>query len=225
DVRLVGANVSSAGRIEVLHEGRWGTVCGAHFHLAAARVVCRQLGYMDVESLVPCCSIFPPGKGFIWLDTVHCEGREAALSMCPHRGWGASRCTHTQDVGVICRTKDTLKDVRLAGTQNPWDGRVEVKIAGIWGTVNDMGFDTFDATVVCRQLGFHGATGAYSNAYYGKGSGPVWISQAKCLGNETALRYCNVTQHQFQMDPNWHWPWWRYPFTHDRDAGVECYCK
>ena len=42
-VRLVGGS-SSRGRLEVLHNGVWGTVCGDLFTAAAARVVCQMLG-------------------------------------------------------------------------------------------------------------------------------------------------------------------------------------
>jgi len=104
--------VSSAGRSEVLHNGRWGTICGSQFYFAAARVVCKQLGYLDVESVVPCC-LFGEGKGTIWLDNLHCEGREPAITMCPHKGWGMTTCPHSRDVGVICKTKNTLKDSKI----------------------------------------------------------------------------------------------------------------
>lgn len=108
DVRLRG-NISSAGRIEVFHNGRWGTVCGRNFPLSSARVVCRQLGFLDVELVVRCCSIFPSGRGRILLDDVRCRGDEPALSMCSHKGWGVSSCSHSQDIGVICRTNTTLR--------------------------------------------------------------------------------------------------------------------
>jgi len=45
-------------------------------------------------------------------------------------------------------------DVRLAGSEVPHEGRLEVKVGGIWGTVCNDDFDNVDAGVACSMLGF-----------------------------------------------------------------------
>jgi len=50
-VRLVGDEQGLEGRLEVMHNRTWGTVCDNNFSNAAARVVCFQLGLGSVSCL------------------------------------------------------------------------------------------------------------------------------------------------------------------------------
>jgi len=47
EVRLVGGNNRSLGRVEVCINNAWGTVCNARFGTNEARVICRQLTFDD----------------------------------------------------------------------------------------------------------------------------------------------------------------------------------
>jgi len=45
-VRLGGQNrPQNAGRVEIFHNGTWGTVCLDGFNAAELKVVCRTLGF------------------------------------------------------------------------------------------------------------------------------------------------------------------------------------
>ncbi|CAB4016122.1 deleted in malignant brain tumors 1 [Paramuricea clavata] len=100
DVRLVGGS-HNKGRVEIYHQGRWGTVCDDDWDIRDARVVCRQLGFQDAEAAYQGRDV-PDGTGQIWLDDVYCRGYESALFSCRHPGWGTHNCGHSEDAGVRC---------------------------------------------------------------------------------------------------------------------------
>ena len=45
-------------------------------------------------------------------------------------------------------------DLRLVGGQNEFEGRVEICLNSVWGTVCDNFWSSIIAGVVCRQLGY-----------------------------------------------------------------------
>ena len=102
DVRLVGGSGPHAGRVEVLHNGAWGTVCNNYWDLQDATVVCHQLGYGRAVSAVVA---YGGGSGPIWYDAVNCSGSEANLTQCAHRGLGVHFCDHSRDAGVFCASE------------------------------------------------------------------------------------------------------------------------
>lgn len=48
----------------------------------------------------------------------------------------------------------TNGEIRLSGSIYDNEGRIEICVNNSWGTVCDDQWDTADAMVVCRQLGF-----------------------------------------------------------------------
>ena len=53
-VRLENGPHSMAGRLEVLHNGEWGTVCNDIFETEDAAVFCRMLGHRSQFATFPC---------------------------------------------------------------------------------------------------------------------------------------------------------------------------
>uniref|UniRef100_A0A6Q2YBN1 SRCR domain-containing protein n=3 Tax=Esox lucius TaxID=8010 RepID=A0A6Q2YBN1_ESOLU len=102
-LRLVGGNQESEGRVEVYHEGKWGTICDDGWDLAEAQVVCRQLKFPGAISAVT-GGTYGEGSGSIWLDDLDCKGTEKSLTDCSFKGWGLTDCSHREDAGVVCGT-------------------------------------------------------------------------------------------------------------------------
>lgn len=88
---------------------------------------------------------------------------------------------------VLCQNGD----LRLVDGTNQFEGRLELCYNETWGTICDGLWNEQDANVACRQLGYQ-PTGAVplSNAFFGQGSGIIWLDNLICLGDEERLLDC-----------------------------------
>ncbi|XP_064617048.1 deleted in malignant brain tumors 1 protein-like [Liolophura sinensis] len=211
-VRLAGGQNSFEGRVEVLHNGTWGTVCDDLWSVEDATVVCRML-HLSTSGAIALKNGFPGGSGQIWLDDMKCLGTETSLGECPFPGWGTHDCDHSEDAGVRCQGAGIVTanvSVRLVGGDSHV-GRVEVLHNNVWGTVCDDYFDVKDAQVVCRMLGFptFGAE-AFSKSRYGRGTGPILLDDMACNGAELSLDLCR------------HASWGHNNCDHSEDVSVRC---
>ncbi|XP_061299944.1 deleted in malignant brain tumors 1 protein-like [Pezoporus flaviventris] len=216
-VRLAQGPHGCAGRVEVFHEGQWGTVCGESWDLRAAAVVCRELGCGPALAASG-AGRFGMRSGPVWLEGVNCSGMEAALASCGSEGWGKSGCGHGEDAAVVCAdtsnhpipTRTGPIELRLVNGSDRCSGRLEVRQDSQWETVCDGTWSIPEATVVCRELGCGAVASAYGGAHFGQGSGPIWLHRIQCNGSEAALAQCLAQ------------PWGTNDCHHGRDAGVVC---
>ncbi|XP_078284969.1 scavenger receptor cysteine-rich domain-containing protein DMBT1-like [Rhinoraja longicauda] len=100
-LRLDGGSNNCSGRVQLLFNSSWGTVCDDSWDLADANVVCRQLG-CGAARWSPGAVSIAPVSGEIWLDEVKCTGAELFLSSCLSSPLGQHDCDHKEDVIVIC---------------------------------------------------------------------------------------------------------------------------
>uniref|UniRef100_A0A8C9MNH6 Lysyl oxidase homolog n=1 Tax=Serinus canaria TaxID=9135 RepID=A0A8C9MNH6_SERCA len=190
-LRLAGQKRKhNEGRVEVFYSGEWGTVCDDDFSIHAAHVVCRELGYVEAVSWLP-GSKYGKGEGKIWLDNVHCTGRESSLAGCGSNGWGVSDCKHTEDVGVLCSDKRIpgfkfdnslinqienmniqVEDIRIRAILATYrkrvpvtEGYVEVKDEGTWKQICDKHWTMKNSRVVCGMFGFPSERKYNTNVY------------------------------------------------------------
>ena len=99
------------GRLEIKHQGQWGTICNDDWSDKNAKVACRQLMLgPPVQNLYLRYSSFKElNISRIWLDDVNCEGTEETLADCKHNDWGQMNCVHSEDVNIECSSPGISK--------------------------------------------------------------------------------------------------------------------
>ncbi|XP_049331129.1 deleted in malignant brain tumors 1 protein-like isoform X2 [Astyanax mexicanus] len=193
-VRLSGG-MECEGEVEVFFRQDWRRVLLDSWSESEASVVCRQLGYGSVLN-ISSSSSSSPEHSYMCVTGFNCSGSEAHLRNCSSSQ--AVNCSSTVQLYITCSgTSNTVhSSIRLVGSGGDCAGRLEVFHSGSWGTVSDELWDIEDAQVVCRQLQCGVALSAPVPvpARFGSGTGPIWLNEVECEGNEASLWNCRYQQ-------------------------------
>ncbi|XP_024283392.1 lysyl oxidase homolog 2A [Oncorhynchus tshawytscha] len=216
------------GRVEVYYNGEWGTVCDDDFSIHAANILCRELGFVEAVSWSP-SSKYGKGEGRIWLDNVHCSGRERTLAQCKSNGFGVSDCKHSEDVGVVCNQRRIpgfkfissftnsveslnvqIEEVRIRAIYSQrkrvpiTEGYLEVKDGGKWRQICDEEWTEMNNRVICGMYGFPGEKGYNTKVYKllaKRRKKNYWDFGVNCTGNEASLHGCKLG-HKVELKGN-----------------------
>ncbi|XP_060591771.1 sushi, von Willebrand factor type A, EGF and pentraxin domain-containing protein 1-like [Ruditapes philippinarum] len=84
-----------------------------------------------------------------------------------------------------------ITEIKLSGGNSTSNGRVEIKSIDTWGTVCDHGFGKNEAETICTMIGFPPAVSFHHGAYFGEGSGPIFVDDLQCADNATHINNCS----------------------------------
>ena len=98
----------------------------------------------------------------------------------------------------------------MVGGRDVNEGRIEIFYNNTWGTICDDIWDTRDAIVACRKLGYLQVVRVALRAEFGEGTGEIWLDNVECDGDESDLTECL------------HNGWGSHNCAHREDAGIVC---
>ncbi|WAR04114.1 MSRE-like protein, partial [Mya arenaria] len=164
-IRLVNGHSPYSGRVEVIHNGQWGTVCDDSFDGAEVEVICRMLGLQYGQGLLLTVSInvryggrpysgayYGQGSGPIWLDDLMCGGKENNIANCRSGGWGIENCAHSEDAGVDCHVEILLYWPRHAKTSTiDKQFTLDILHCGQYTCVYNFGYDENLLLKICTK--------------------------------------------------------------------------
>lgn len=199
DVRLVDAagGLASAGLLQVKTDAGFGTVCGAS--ASAADVICRSMGYAHGSiSSSPCgfyggADLCGAAGGPVAMADLTCSGSEWSVEEC---SWSAPDETcmgHTHDTIVYCAASEragaadgTLRLIAADGSPSiDGAGRPEILMENSWVPICSSGAGTGAAAVICKSMGFSGASSSSRCSGPSCGNVAPGMSELACAGSES----------------------------------------
>ena len=191
-MRLVGGSYSD-GRLEVLHNNVWGTVCGYYFSAAASDVVCNMLGFKYVFYQLYGFLLFSSirvGSEHNWL-AVHCLSRRD----CPL----ADRIV-TNDDNALWKRRKATEITRQKMLHKIW-----LMHDLLLHAMPVAQFKTCKCAFVYFRIG-----DKIDNSQYSRALGQIWLDNVQCTGDDENIDECT------------HSGWGVHDCEHGEDVAISC---
>lgn len=106
NIRLHGGG-RNYGRIEILYNGKWGTICNTTWMHINSMVICKQLGFVDGTTFVsgPLRPLPAMKETPVYMEKIWCREDDIHILSCPNNGWKRvdPKCLdHSRDAAVYC---------------------------------------------------------------------------------------------------------------------------
>ncbi|XP_078474139.1 scavenger receptor cysteine-rich domain-containing protein DMBT1-like [Lampetra planeri] len=175
-VRLVDRELECQGRVEVFHNGSWGTLCWPNWD------VC---GELQCGSLVNAITHHGLLQRPTWY--AHCRDVGQSLADCALTPGNKHYCALSGYAGVVC----SAAGVRLLGGNSSCEGLLEVYRNGVWAGLCSSVVDYQDADVICKSLHCGKASFVGNTTEFGLGSTSVLSQSIACVKTATSIGDCS----------------------------------
>ena len=106
DLRLANGSSITEGRVEMLYQGEWGSICKPSVKNLEATFICNQLGFQYSDGI----KSFGRGSGEVLVSGLNCNGNEGSILECYHKLDDSECAQYRYDLGVICSNLPPLTE-------------------------------------------------------------------------------------------------------------------
>ncbi|XP_060082803.1 deleted in malignant brain tumors 1 protein-like [Ylistrum balloti] len=205
------------GRVEIRYNNKWLSVCDHTWADQDATAVCNLLSTYplsrQVKGIAQRHSLYGHGTGQLVTAHFPCNADGYNTDDCFKQWQFDADCDHRNNAGVSCKAHMhmTLGSHRPASGFGP-EGTLQMQFENNNFTICDSGFDTYDASAVCRNLGYWSTSPTtFYDAWFGEGTGTALRLNPLCSGNEANIAFCQDTN-----------LWASQTCSHVNDVGINC---
>ncbi|XP_052795709.1 scavenger receptor cysteine-rich domain superfamily protein-like [Mya arenaria] len=213
--------IHRSGKVTTRHFDNSGFICANGFDDAEATVICKEMGYKGGSAYFHSRHTkysTVPLLGVPWLANIACKGTEEYLGKCEKNDWGSvGSCDENKIPAVYCYNKTGFSFALVNGTDED-NGLVVFTIDDKEGAIclRDSVIEERQqlAAIVCKQLGYGkgrlllNGTDAENEVDIMErfpGKLDVFITKAKCNGNDSSLTECTyrVVEDRSSFTEDW----------------------